>query len=255
VHASRRIAPWAAISLTAAGLAFAATLDGLSSEYGDGALTVAGWLMATVASSLVGLLLATRRGDNPIGWLLLANGLVLAALAVAATYADYAVLAEPGALPGAEWAVLFTERGWPTLFVCVTAIAFVFPDGRFPSPRWRRIAIATAGSFAVLIAVSLLAAERFSDPFAHVSSPLPELSESIVGIPFMLSGLGALAGLVAGAVAIATRLRRSSGVERYQLKWLAYAAALIPATVFVCLVEIAITGDDGPATTAALVSP
>jgi signal transduction histidine kinase len=250
---ARRIAPWVAVCLTGAGLGFAVTLSALASGHGDGALTVAAWLTATLASSGVGLLLATRRGDNPIGWLLLANGLVLAASAVATTYADYAVLAEPGALPGGEWAVLFNERGWPTLFVCVTAIAFVFPDGRLPSPAWRRVAVVTVASFAVLIVVSLLAAERFSDDFAHVSSPLPELSESIIGIPLMLSGLGAVAGLVAGAVAIGMRLRRSSGVERYQLKWLAYAAALIPASVVVCLAEIAITGDDGPATTGAIV--
>ena len=249
----RRIAPWVAVSLTVAGLAFAVTLEALASNLGDDALTIAGWCTATLASSAVGLLLATRCGDNPIGWLLLANGLVLAASAVAITYAEYAVLAEPGALPGGEWAVLYSERAWPLLFVCPTAIAFVFPDGRLPSPGWRPVAIATAASFAVLIVLSLLAAERYSDEFAHVSSPLPQLSESIIGIPFLLSGLGALGGLVAGALAIRTRLRRASGVERYQLKWLAYAATLIPATVIVCLAEIAITGEEDPAVTVALV--
>ena len=250
---ARRIAPWGAVCLTVAGLGLAVTLSALASGHSDGALTVAGWLAATLGASAVGLLLATRRRDNPIGWLLLANGLVLAAFAVATTYADYALLAEPGALPGGEWAVLFNERGWPLLFVCATAIAFVFPDGRLPSPRWRWVATATAASFSVLIVVSLLSDERFSGDFAHVSSPLPELSESIIGIPFMLSALGALAGLVAGAIAIGTRLRRSPGVERYQLKWLAYAATLIPAAVVVCLVEIAVTGGDGPATTGAIV--
>ncbi len=250
---ARRIAPWVAVCLTLAGLGFAVTLAGLASNLGDDALTVAGWCIATLASSAVGLLLATRCGGNPIGWLLLANGLALAASAVAITYAEYAVLAEPGALPGAKWAVLHTERAWPLLFVCPTAIAFVFPDGRLPSPAWRRVAGAAAASFAVLIVLSLLADERYSDEFAHVSSPLPQLSESIIGIPLMLSGLGALGGLVAGALAIRTRLRRATGVERYQLKWLAYAAILLPATVIVCLAEIAITGEEGPALTVALV--
>ena len=97
---------------------------------------------------------------------------------------------------------------------------------------------------------SLLSTEPYSDEFARVPSPLPELSGAII-IPHLLSGFGALAGLFAGVVAVGTRLRRSSGVERYQLKWLAYASALIPASVVVCLAEIAITGDDGPATSAA----
>jgi hypothetical protein len=63
---------------------------------------------------------------------------------------------------------------WPLLFAAITAIAWIFPDGRLPSPRWRRYAIAGAISYAVLLVVSLLAAERFEEPFAGQSSPLPE---------------------------------------------------------------------------------
>jgi hypothetical protein len=59
-------------------------------------------VVAIFASSGVGLVLAMRRGDNPIGWLLLANGLVLTANGVAEAYAEYAVLAHPGALPVAS---------------------------------------------------------------------------------------------------------------------------------------------------------
>jgi hypothetical protein len=55
--------------------------------------------------------------------------------------------------------------------------------------------------------VSLLSAERYSDKFDHIASPLPELSESVVGFPFMISGLGALAGLVAAALAVRTRMK------------------------------------------------
>ena len=196
-------------------------------------------------------MLALRRSSNPIGWLLLANGLVLTAHQVATPYADYAALEDPGALPGAEWAVLVHERAWPTLFICPTAIALVFPDGRLPSPRWRPVAIVAAVSFAALTVVSLLAAGRYSEQFDHVSSPLPELSEAVVGLPFAVSGLGALAGLVAAAVALRTRMRRASLVERLQLKWLAYAAVLVPAAVVVSMIESTITGGEGAVTVVA----
>jgi hypothetical protein len=73
--------------------------------------------------------------------------------------------------------VLFEDRGWPALFAAVTAIAFVFPDGRLPSPRWRPIALAATASFAVLIVVSLFTTDPFSEPFERVSSPLPKLPD------------------------------------------------------------------------------
>jgi signal transduction histidine kinase len=205
--------------------------------------------MVTAASTGVGVLLATRRADNPVGWLLLANGLVLALNGVAQAYADYALLAHPGALPGAEWAALFADKGWPTLFAGVTAIAFVFPDGRLPTPRWRPIAIAAAAAFGVLTAASLLSPEPFSKPFDGVSNPLPSLPELVIAPLFVISGVGGLASLGAAAFAMRVRMGRSSDVERLQIKWLAYAAMLIPSSVIICL---AISGGDGTATGVAL---
>jgi len=244
----RRIAPWLAIGLTVAGLAFGVVLNDLAGSHGEDSWTAVAWAAAALASSGVGLVLATRRAGNPIGWLLLANGLVLTVHYVATPYADYAVLAEPDTLPGGEWAVLIHERAWPTLFICVAAIALVFPDGRLPSPRWRRVAILATVSFAGLTVVSLLAAERYSEKFDHVSSPLPELSEAVVGLPFVLFGLGALASLVAAALALRVRMKRASLVERLQLRWLGYAAMLVPAAVVTSVVEGAVTGGDGAAT-------
>ena len=244
----RRIAPWLAIGLTVAGLAFGVVLNDLAGSHGEDSWTAVAWAAAALASSGVGLVLAIRRAGNPIGWLLLANGLVLTVHYVATPYADYAVLAEPDTLPGGEWAVLIHERAWPTLFICVAAIALVFPDGRLPSPRWRRVAILATVSFAALTVVSLLAAERYSEKFDHVSSPLPELSEAVVGLPFVLFGLGALASLVAAALALRVRMKRASLVERLQLRWLGYAAMLVPAAVVTSVVEGAVTGGDGAAT-------
>jgi hypothetical protein len=189
----RRIAPWAAAGVTVAGVAFATVLNALAAGHGEPTWEGVAWAAAGLASGGVGLVLALRRAENPIGWLLLANGLVLTAHLVATPYADYTVLEDPDALPGAGWAVLFHERAWPTLFIFPTVIALLFPDGRLPSPRWRPVAVVAAVSFALLTVVSLLSAERYSEQFDHVSSPLPELSEAVVGLPFIVSGLGALA--------------------------------------------------------------
>jgi signal transduction histidine kinase len=247
-----RLATWLAAGLALAGLACGIVLETLAGHYADSDWIEAIWVVATLSSTGIGLVLATRCAENPIGWLLYGNGIVLAATGLAGAYIDYAVLAEPGALPGGAWAVLFSERAWPLLFAGVTAIAWVFPDGHLPSRRWRPFAFAGVGTFALYTALSLLSTEPFSAEVKHVASPLPELSGSAIAVLRVISGIGALGTVVGGALAVRTRFKRSSGVERLQLKWLAYAAALIPAVVAVCLTEIAITGDDGPATLIAL---
>ena len=244
----RSIAPWAVAGVTVAGVAFSAVLNLLAGSHGDDSWAAVAWAAAGLASTGTGLVLALRRGENPIGWLLLANGFVLTVHQVATAYAQYAVLEESGALPGGEWAVLLHERAWPTLFMFPTAIALLFPDGRLPSPRWRPVAVMAAASFAALTLVSLLSRDRYSDRFDHVSSPLPDLPEAVVALPFLVAGVGALASLVAAALALRTRMKRGSPVERLQLRWLAYAAMLVPAAVVVSLLENAATGGEGAAT-------
>jgi signal transduction histidine kinase len=235
---AKRIAPWGAAFVTAAALCFASVLDTLARKHGDPLWADAAFLTATIASSAVGFVLATRRPGNPIGWLLLLQGLVLAGLGLAGSYAAYAVLEHPGALPGGQWAVLFDERGWPALFACATVIAFVFPDGRLPSPRWRPALTATIVSFAGLVILSLFSSEDYSEQYRNVARPLPELPSA----PFLICGLGAFAGMIAACVAVRVRFKRAGAVERLQLKWLAYSAALLPAAVVACLIESAITG-------------
>jgi signal transduction histidine kinase len=202
---------------------------------------------ALVTSAAVGLLIAVRRPGHRIGWLLLGNALVLGAAFLASAYAEYALLERPGALPGARWAALWDNSAWPLLFAGVTAIAFVFPDGSLPSPRWRRIAAGACGAFAVVLVAKLFDPSPFDAPFRQVASPLPALPRAVV-VPLLALGfVGVVSSLLAAALAIRVRFRRATGIERLQLKWLAYGACLIPATMLVCF-----AGVDGAAAFTAL---
>ena len=237
--------PWVAAAGLVLVLVAAAVLDGMSG-HGSSAAAVAGWCVVTLVPIAFGLLVATRRPGHPIGWLLLADGAVLALMGFADAYARYSVLGHPGALPGGAWAVVVADRAWPMLFVGATAIAWVFPDGRLPSPRWRTWAIGAALSYAGLIVCTVLEDEPFSDPFAAVARPLPDVPMSVIGVPLALCALGSVGALVGAVLAVRSRLRRASGIERQQLRWLAYAAGLVPLAVAICLLEVAVTGEDGP---------
>ena len=94
-----------------------------------------------LAFGLVGALVASRRPGNPIGWISLAVGLCLALSGVASEYAIYALLSQPGSLPGAKLAAWLGEWIWvPSVGLMGTFLVLLFPNGRLPSLRWRVVA-------------------------------------------------------------------------------------------------------------------
>jgi signal transduction histidine kinase len=241
-----RFSPWPwAIAATAAALAtFAAVLSVLAGSHGDpwwqGVLA----LSAVGASVTVGLLIAVRRPGHPIGWLLLANGAILAGAGVAQGYAQYAILERPGALPGAEWAVLWDQAAWPLLFGLLMAIALVFPDGKLSSPRLRRVAVGGVAAFALLLLLGFFDSEPFEAPYQSVERPLPSLP-GWFGALWPVAFLAVLGSIVASAIAVRGRFRNATGVERLQLRWLMYTAFLVPLTLLICLAGAIATHSSG----------
>ena len=226
--------PWVLAAAAAAVGVSATVLNALAGSHGEPWWQNAVGLTAVAASGGVGLLLAVRKPGHPIGWLLLANAILLATFGLAEGYSAYALQEHPGALPGAEWAVLWNESAWPLLFAALIAIVFVFPDGRLPSPRWRRVALGATAAFGAFLVLSLFDPEPFEAPYERVDKPLPGLPDA-VAVLWPLAFLGIVASLLAGVQAVRVRFRRARGIERLQLKWLAYTASLIPVTLLVCL--------------------
>jgi hypothetical protein len=227
------VAAWTLWALTMLGILVIAWLDQLSRQAGRPELAqltpsaVVGPVLAAVSAATAGAVLASRRPRHLVGWLLLVLGLSATCGGVPPAYAAYGLLARPGALPAAE----AVARYWPiTLVTAQTIAGFVLlltPTGSLPSPRWRwwaRVSVAAA----VILVVALAVARGPLDPRYQV-----------LGGPFDLRGQGgvllvvnqlALAvttlAVVVGAGSLVVRFRRAQGVERQQLRWVAWAAAL-----------------------------
>jgi hypothetical protein len=178
----------------------------------------------------VGLAIAIRQPRNAIGWLFLAGGLGAQLEDAALGYATYTLLKEPGALPGGPVAGLIADVVWvPTMAAGISLLILLFPTGRPPSPRWNLLIWVVGVAVAAYVVGTLLNPGPLYF-FEDVRNPLgveawEEVIEPVVelvGGPFLLT-------TVAAVVALIMRFRRASGVEREQLKWLVYVAALLVA--------------------------
>jgi signal transduction histidine kinase len=181
---------------------------------------------AVAAPALVGLLLEFRLPRHPIAWILLLGGLSVAIVLFAAAYAKAAVLADLG-LPAAGWAGIVSDASWPVFFGWPLALAFVFPNGRLLSPKWRPFPIAALVSGLLLIAMIALTETHLEAPLETVENPLPTplAGHEALRLPVVLA---LFVTLLASLASVRERRRRSFGIERLQLRWLLWSVLLIP---------------------------
>ncbi len=191
-----------------------------------------------LAFPTVGAVIVTRRSENPIGLIFCGAGLVIALQSFTLTYADYALFARPGSLPGAQIMAWFSSWiAMPVLVLAGTLLFLLFPDGRLPSRRWRYV-IWTAAVGSVMVAVGV--ALRAGPLDTHSSIDNPFGIGGVVGdVLWVVSIAGAMllnVGWIASGASLIWRWRRAGGVERQQIKWFAYAAVLIGVGFFASLV-------------------
>jgi hypothetical protein len=184
-------------------------------------------LLLLVILSTMGALIVARRPANLIGWSFVAAGLGLALQGFAIQYAIYALLTNPGSLPGGAWlAWISTWLTIPAIYSAFMALLLLFPTGRLLSPRWRPVAWLVVGWIAG-VAVGNFTYPLDSYLGAEAPVRLNETAGQIMNTIGSLAWLLATLAIPAAAASLVIRFRRSRGQERQQLKWLAYAAAML----------------------------
>jgi hypothetical protein len=179
----------------------------------------AGWgLLLLAILATMGALIVARRPANLTGWSFVAAGLGLA---------FYALLTDPGALPGGAWLAWIPL--WltiPAIYSAFAALVLLFPTGRLLSPRWRPVAWLVVGWIAGVTVGNFTSPP---DSYLGVEAPVRlggAAGQIMTTIGNLAWPLGNLA-IPAAAASLVVRFRRSRGEERQQLKWLAYAAAIL----------------------------
>jgi hypothetical protein len=184
---------------------------------------------SALAFATLGAVIAAYQPGNRIGWMCGAIGVSFAFAQFGGSYANCTISGD-APLPGLPLIAWLAYLAFPTtILLMFSLLSFLFPDGRFVSPNWRRLALATTG----LVATSLLLTAIVQGPLTHsgvdtnyaVDNPfgmLPAVWGPMLETATLLT---LVAASVAGIAALAVRLRRSQGTMRQQLKLLLYFLA------------------------------
>lgn len=177
--------------------------------------------LGAVAGAFVGAVIVSRYPGHPIGWLFVV-GQLLSELGLAfGVYGHSALSGQLGSAPGGHLAVWLSVQLGGLLVVAMLAALFLLaPDGRPASPRWRwALALPVLGLAVGLVAVATVDPGDLDRNGRLVGGPGPVLEGALVS-----ASLAVGLGVVAGAVSLVMRLRRSVGDERQQLRWVVVAA-------------------------------
>jgi hypothetical protein len=192
------------------------------------------WLMLALSvAPTIGAVVAARRWENPIGWMLVAMGVLQAMSVLVLEYAELALIVQPGLWPGgvaAGW--LGSWVGQSPVLGLLSFVVLIFPSGRLLSRKWRWVAV-SLGSGLALGAVSTALAPgnlKMGNYLLPADNPL--------GVDWLGPVLGVV-GLIApflftlpSIVAVVLRFRRSRGVERQQMKLLVVGALAFPIGIW-----------------------
>jgi uncharacterized membrane protein YhdT len=186
---------------------------------------------------LVGALIASRRPENPIGWLCLVDGLLWTTTDMLDYHSLY-VMASPGSVPFPVGLAGVNHWLWvPTVGLLGTYVFLLFPDGRLPSKRWRPLAwlsgvVIASGSLGLMLSPGPLDMPRgIRNPFGLEAAPWVAVAAYAI-LPLLPLCM------LASALSLVMRYRRSRGDVRQQIKWIAFAASLVALTYLIAIVAL-----------------
>jgi signal transduction histidine kinase len=179
----------------------------------------------TIVYSVTGAIVSARHPRNPIGWIFLAVGIFYSLTALSGVVQSYAY-ASSGLWDslGASLSQWLNIWIWmPAVFLPTIFVFLLFPNGRLVSARWRIVLWASAVGLASL----MVGAALHPGPLESLGTGVnPFGVPGAEGATELLVNLGyalLIPGLAASLVSFSLRFRRSTGVEREQMKWLLYA--------------------------------
>src|SRR5262245_59274621 len=184
-------------------------------------------IIVTFGVPILGIVIVNKQPKNTIGWLFLLAAVALGLGTFGQTYALHVLVAEPGSLPAGKALGWVSNVVWPIPVAVLILLFLLFPSGHPVTPRWRIVGWFTVAMLAVLLVASvIIATQNWSDPFLNVTDDTPGAFADAARVAVVIGVFAELGALLLSVVSVVIRYRRSTGVERLQLKWFVSAAAV-----------------------------
>src|SRR5215211_5002948 len=188
-----------------------------------------GFIAVQLGCATAGAIISSRLPGNAVGWIFLAIGVLLGLLFAVGAYADLAIDMGYDSLPGgwiAAW--IGTWIFIPAAFGLPMFLLLLFPDGRFISRGWRLAGWVLGATVTSAAASKALVPGRIPPGLDNPLAPSGVAGE-VFRVLDSVTDVLALPAFALAVAGLAVRLRRSRGVERQQIKWFTYCAALVGA--------------------------
>ncbi len=189
------------------------------------------YIFAFSMFGVVGSVIVSRDRRNVIGLMLLYASLFTASSFLAGDLFTWLVVRGHTG-PFVVFLGLQNNFGWllgilPVIFI----LPLVFPDGHLPSPRWRPLLWGVI-TFLAAIGVTLIFGQPTltgSNENISVANPFfvhKLVIDPVIGLLFPLVFLASVGSLF-------LRFRRATGIERQQIKWVAFGLAFAFVTIII----------------------
>jgi len=237
---------WAIVGVVVAFDAAATVLGTLDRHVQSLAATVM-FSPTTIGFAVFGALIVWRHPAHSIGWLFVVVAFFFSLCHnLAQNYAVYTLVVDPGSLPGGEAAFWLASTALDGIYLgAMLLLLLLFPDGRPLTPRWRPVVAAA------IVATILNLGRGVLDftgepPLRSVHNPLAVSGAWATAVDSAAALSAPLLGVtfVAGVICMVLRFRRSTGVERQQMKWVV-AGVLIWSALFAVSIAASAAGVHG----------
>ncbi len=186
------------------------------------------FLLPLLSCAVVGGIVASRQPTNPIGWFFLVSAVSFGVTVFTNEYATYGLLTEPGSLPLA-WAMVWPQSWlWvPGASLILAFVPLYFPDGHLATRHWRpfvwfAVTFSVTGAIYSAFAPGEIQESGFVNPFGIERQPT---IASMFGSSVLPLWLGLI---MTSAASLVIRFRCARAEVRQQIKWLAFAASVVP---------------------------